>query len=198
MRSLRAICALTVGIGMMMALGGKLEAANKEAATDTPPALAFEMKTLGGKKVGLNEYAGDVVLMVNVASKCGYTPQYEQLQAIHEKYSSEGLSVLGFPCNQFGKQEPGTAEEIRDFCTSNYGVDFDMFAKVQVKGSEACPLYKHLTQLETKPKGSGDISWNFEKFLLDREGNVIGRFPSSTKPDDPALIKIIEAELARK
>lgn len=162
------------------------------------PALQFKMQSLDGKDVDLSKYAGKVVLVVNVASKCGLTPQYKELQALHEKYSDQGLAVLGFPCNQFGAQEPGTPDEIRDFCQANYGVSFDMFGKINVNGDDACPFYKYLTSLDTKPTGSGKISWNFEKFLIGRNGEVVARFAPRTKPDDPQVISLIEAELAKK
>ena len=161
-------------------------------------ALRFKMKSLGGKEVDLSKYEGKVALIVNVASKCGFTPQYKQLQDLHEKYADKGLAVLGFPCNQFLRQEPGSAEEIRQFCQVNYGVTFDMFAKIDVNGKDAAELYRLLTSLETKPKGPGKVSWNFEKFLLDRNGFVVGRFGSRTKPDDPELVALIERELAKK
>ena len=164
----------------------------------TPAALNFKMKTLAGKEVDLSKYKGQVVLIVNTASECGLTPQYEQLQALHVALADKGLAVVGFPCNQFGGQEPGTAAEIQSFCKQNYGVTFDMFAKIKVNGEDASPLYKHLTSLETKPKGSGRIGWNFEKFVLDREGNVVGRFSPQTSPNDKSLVKLIKAELAEK
>ena len=133
-----------------------------------------------------------------MASKCGLTPQYEQLQRLHEKHSDKGLTILGFPCNQFLKQEPGTAEEIREFCRVNYGVTFPMFAKVEVNGKGACDLYKHLTSLDTKPTGAGKISWNFEKFVIGRNGKVVARFAPRTKPDAPEVINSLEEELAKK
>lgn len=171
-----------------------------QAADDAKPseALKLTMTSLRGEDIPLKKFAGQVVLIVNVASECGLTPQYEQLQALHEKYSEKGLAVLGFPCNQFGKQEPGSAAEIQEFCSTQYGVKFPMFAKVDVNGENACDLYKHLTGLSTKPKGPGDISWNFEKFLLDREGNVIARFEPRTRPDSPEVVKAIESALAKK
>jgi glutathione peroxidase len=161
-------------------------------------ALRFKMESLDGEEVDLSQYEGKVVLIVNVASKCGLTPQYEQLQKLHEKYADQGLAILGFPCNQFLGQEPGSAEEIAEFCKKNYGVDFDMFAKVDVKGEEASDLYKLLTSLDTKPTGAGDISWNFEKFVLDRNGFVVGRFSPRTKPDAPEVVELIEAQLKRE
>jgi glutathione peroxidase len=138
------------------------------------------------------------MLVVNVASKCGFTPQYEQLQALYEKYGPKGLALLGFPCNQFKAQEPGTAREIQEFCRINFGVTFPLFAKIEVNGDGACPLYKHLTSLDTKPKGPGKIDWNFEKFLIGRNGKVVARFAPKTKPDAPEVVKVIEAELAKK
>ena len=162
---------------------------------EVPAALNFKMTSLQGEEMDLADYQGKVVLMVNVASECGLTPQYQQLQALNEKYGEEGLAVLGFPCNQFGSQEPGSAEEIRKFCSKNYGVTFPMFSKVNVNGSDACPLYQHLKSLHTKPTGSGEISWNFEKFLLNRNGEVIARYEPRTKPDAPEVIQAIEAEL---
>jgi glutathione peroxidase len=167
-------------------------------AEKVPPALSFTMKSLDGKEVSLGQYRGKVVLIVNVASKCGLTPQYEQLQALYEKRAKDGLVILGFPCNQFRQQEPGSPEEIRQFCTTHYRVTFPLFAKIEVNGDGACPLYRYLTTLATKPKGAGQIAWNFEKFILDRNGEVVARFDPRTKPDDPRVAKIIAAELAKK
>lgn len=166
-------------------------------AKDAPPALAFKMKSLDGKEVDLASYEGKVVLMVNVASQCGLTPQYEQLQEMHKKYHDKGLVILGFPCNQFGGQEPGKPEEIKQFCSSKYGVEFPLFSKVEVNGDGACDLYKYLTSLDTKPAEKGKISWNFEKFLVGRDGKVISRFSPRTKPDAPEMISAIEAALAK-
>ena len=162
------------------------------------PALDFTMKSLSGKPVELSHYQGKVVLMVNTASQCGYTPQYEGLEALYKKYGPQGLAVLGFPANEFGQQEPGSDPEIAEFCRKNYGVTFDMFSKVVVKGEGQCPLYKFLTSKETDPKFAGPIKWNFEKFLLSRDGQVVARFESGTEPDDPKVIEAIEAELSKK
>jgi glutathione peroxidase len=172
--------------------------ATEQEATKVSKPLSFTVKSLGGKDVDLGKYQGKVVLIVNVASKCGLTPQYKQLQALHEKHSKDGLAVLGFPCNQFLSQEPGTAEEIKEFCRVNYGVTFDVFAKVEVNGDGACDLYKTLTALDTKPVKPGKISWNFEKFIIGRDGEVVARFSPRTKPDDPELLKVIQVELAKK
>jgi glutathione peroxidase len=164
---------------------------------NAPAALNFQLNSLDGKEVELSKYNGKVVLVVNVASKCGLTPQYEQLQALHEKYAEKGLAILAFPCNQFGAQEPGTADEIRKFCTDKYRVSFDLFAKIDVNGDGACPLYKYLTSLDTKPTGKGKIGWNFEKFLINRQGEVAARFAPRTKPNDPEVLKVLETELAK-
>ncbi len=166
-------------------------------AAKTPAALNFKMKSLDGKEVDLSQYLGKVILVVNVASKCGLTPQYQQLQALYEKHNKDGLVILGFPCNQFRQQEPGTAAEIQQFCTAKYGVSFPLFTKIEVNGDGACDLYKYLTALDAKPKGPGKVTWNFEKFIVGRDGQVVARFAPTVKPDDPAIVKIIEAELAK-
>lgn len=186
---------------MMGVLVMKSSATAKGAAKDGEAVapLNQEMDTLDGKKVNLaKKYEGKVVLLVNVASKCGLTPQYEQLEALHEKYGKEGLAIVGVPCNQFGKQEPGSAGEIAEFCEKNYGVKFDMLAKVDVNGKEAAPLYKFLTSKESNPEHAGKITWNFEKFLFNRDGKVVARFAPRTKPDAPEVIAAIEKELKAK
>ncbi|MGD9633640.1 MAG: glutathione peroxidase [Pirellulales bacterium] len=157
------------------------------------------MKTLDGKDVNPAEkYAGKVVLLVNVASKCGLTPQYEQLQALHDKYADQGLAIVGVPCNQFAGQEPGSAEEIATFCSSKYGVKFDLLEKVDVNGDNACPLYKTLTSEETNPKSSGPIQWNFEKFLFNRQGELVARFAPRVTPDSDEVVAAIEGELKKQ
>jgi glutathione peroxidase len=163
----------------------------------TPPALDFKVQSLDGQQVDLGAYQGKVLMIVNVASKCGLTPQYEQLQALYKEYSDRGLAILGFPCNQFGGQEPGTANQIKEFCQTKYGVTFDMFSKIEVNGDGACGLYKYLTSLDVKPVGAGRISWNFEKFIVGRNGKVVARFAPKTRPDDPDVRQVIERELAR-
>lgn len=161
------------------------------------PVLNFKMASLTGKPVDLSRYQGKVVLMVNVASECGLTPQYEGLEALHEKFADKGLAILGFPANEFGKQEPGTDSEIAEFCEKNYGVKFDMFSKVVVKGEGQCPLYQFLTSEETDPKFAGDITWNFEKFLIGRNGEIVARFAPKVTPESEEVISAIEAELAK-
>jgi glutathione peroxidase len=165
-----------------------------------PELLKGKMKTLQGKEVDLSKYQGKVLLIVNVASKCGATPQYEQLEDLHEKYHDQGLEVIGFPCNQFGKQEPGTSEDIAEFCRKTYGVQFDMFEKVDVNGDNTAPIYQSLkAQAATlKKEDAGDVGWNFEKFLISREGKVVARFRTKVSPEAPDVTKAIEAELAKK
>jgi len=141
----------------------------------------YEMtaKSLDNQEIKLDKYKGDVLLIVNTASKCGLTPQYSELQQLHEKYSEKGLRVLGFPCNQFAGQEPGNSAEIGEFCQQNYGVSFQMFDKIDVNGANAHPIYKHLTA-----DGKEPIEWNFAKFLVDREGNLVKRFPAKQSPTE--------------
>ncbi len=191
----KIMVALTA-VALLIVVAGPTPSGAEEAEESVPAALDFEVQALDGQDVALQSYLGDVVMIVNVASECGLTPQYEQLQALHEEYAEQGLAILAFPCNQFGEQEPGTASEIREFCSTNYGVTFDLFAKVDVNDEGACDLYQHLTSLETKPKGPGKIGWNFEKFVIDRQGQVVGRFEPRTKPDAPEVIKLLEGALA--
>lgn len=157
--------------------------------------LDFQMKDIDGKDVKLKKYKGNVLLVVNTASKCGYTPQYEGLQKIYDEYKAQGFFVLGFPANNFGGQEPGTESEIKEFCTSKYKVTFPMFAKISVKGEDQDPLYKFLTSKETNPNFAGDISWNFNKFLIDRNGKVVARFSSKDTPDGESVKQAIEKYL---
>lgn len=151
----------------------------------------FSMKDIDGNETSLAPYKGKVLLIVNVASKCGYTPQYEGLQAIYEEYKDQGLEIVGFPANNFNGQEPGTEEDIKAFCTLNYGVTFPMTSKVSVVGDDQDPLFTYLTAQENKDF-EGDIKWNFEKFLVDKEGNLIRRFRSKVKPESTELKSAIE------
>ncbi len=173
------------------------EKAEKIGKGTQSPVLNQKVKTLAGKPTDLTQYHGKVLLIVNVASKCGLTPQYEALQKLHDKYKKQGFVVLGFPCNQFGLQEPGSPEEIATFCKENYGVTFDMFEKIDVNGDKAAPLYKYLTSKEGTPKDPGAVKWNFEKFLIGRDGKVAQRFRSRVEPDAAEVTKAIEAELAK-
>ena len=158
----------------------------------------FTMKDIDGKDVKLDAYKGKVALLVNTASKCGYTPQYEGLERIHAKYKDQGFVVLGFPANNFGGQEPGSNEEIKEFCTLKYKVSFPMFAKISVKGEDQHPLYKYLTDANTNPQFAGDIKWNFNKFLVDKNGSVIARFDSKATPESEAVTSAIEKALAQQ
>ncbi len=160
--------------------------------------LDFKMRDIDGKEVALKKYKGDVLLLVNTASKCGYTPQYEGLQAIYAKYKAQNFEVLGFPANNFGGQEPGTESEIKEFCESKYKVTFPMFAKISVKGEDQAELYKFLTSKETNPNFAGDISWNFNKFLVNRKGEIVARFSSKETPESETVTSAIEKYLKEK
>jgi glutathione peroxidase len=191
----RVVCLLPFVVAGAFAMTFVAQAASVEKAS-TP--LNQSMKTLGGEDVNLaDKYRGKVVLLVNVASKCGNTPQYKPLEGLHEKYAAQGLAIVGVPCNQFHGQEPGTDAEISEFCKKNYGVQFDMLSKVDVNGDDACPLYKFLTSKESDPKFGGPITWNFEKFLFDRNGQLVARFAPKTQPDSLEVVTAIEAELAK-
>ena len=154
-----------------------------------------QINRLEGAPAELSQYAGKATLVVNVASKCGLTPQYEALQKLYEDYRDRGLVVIGFPCNQFMGQEPGTAEEIRDFCDTSYHVSFPITEKVDVNGAQAHPVYQELTQAADADGEAGDVKWNFEKFLVGPDGSVVERFRPQVTPDDPAVIAAIEATL---
>jgi glutathione peroxidase len=190
----KAVAAMAATLLVAVVVSGMVHSAEKKV----PPVLNFKMKKLDGQEVNLADYHGKVVLFVNVASKCGLTPQYVQLEELHEKYAKQGLAIIGVPANEFGKQEPGTDKEISEFCQKNYGVKFDMLSKVVVKGDGICPLYQYLTSKETDPKFSGVISWNFEKFLVGRNGEIVKRFAPKVSPTDPEVVSAIEAELAKK
>lgn len=178
----------------------KFDYRDTSAATNMPTAKSiYEISALDidGKDINLGKYKGKVLLFVNTASKCGYTPQYKGLQAIYDKYKERGFVVLGFPSNDFGGQEPGTEKEIKEFCTFRYKVTFPMFAKITIKGGGKHPLYKYLTSKETNPKFSGEVTWNFNKFLVSRKGKIIGRFSSRETPESKEVISSIEKALER-
>ena len=167
-----------------------------EEAKKSP--LDYTLTDIDGKKVDLSRYKGKVVMFVNVASRCGNTPQYAGLQQLHEKFADKGLVVIGVPANEFGGQEPGSDQQIKQFCTAEYGVTFPMMSKVVVKGEGIDPLYEHLTSKKTDPTFAGPISWNFEKFLVGRDGQVAARFKPRTKPQTAEVTKAIEKELDAK
>lgn len=172
----------------------------KTVSTDKTPSMTiydYKLETLDGKPVDMAKYKGKVLLIVNTASKCGYTPQYAGLQALSEKYKAQGLEVLGFPANNFGGQEPGSAEEIGAFCQKNYGVTFDLFAKSSVKGDDISPFFNYLTE-EANSAKTGPIDWNFEKFLVSRDGYLVDRFKSKITPQSEELDAAVNAQLAQK
>jgi glutathione peroxidase len=156
------------------------------------------LKTLDGQETSLAELKGKAVLVVNVASKCGLTPQYEGLEKLHEQYAGRGFSVIGFPCNQFKGQEPGTAEEIAEFCSTTYGVTFPLMEKVDVNGPDRHPVFEELTKAADPEGHAGDVRWNFEKFVLSPEGEVVARFGPLVQPEDEALVAVIEEQLPVK
>jgi glutathione peroxidase len=153
------------------------------------------LSTISGDDAKLGDYAGRALLLVNVASKCGLTPQYTGLEALQERYSDRGFTVLGFPCNQFGGQEPGSNEEIKEFCSTTYGVTFPMFDKIEVNGDGRHPLYQELTEYADAEGAAGDVQWNFEKFLVSPDGQIVGRFRPRTEPESAELVAAIEAQL---
>jgi glutathione peroxidase len=159
------------------------------------PIYDADVQALDGSPADLSDYEGKALLIVNVASQCGLTPQYAGLQQLHEQYGDRGFAVLGFPCNQFGAQEPGTSDEIKTFCETNYGVTFPMFSKIEVNGDGRHALYDQLTAVEDAEGQAGDVQWNFEKFLIAPDGEIVARFRPMVTPEDPALVGAIEEQL---
>jgi glutathione peroxidase len=194
-----AAAAVTVAWKASVVLG-KDVVHDPTAKQDKAPAspLDFSVKDIDGKEVNLADYKGKVVLLVNVASKCGFTPQYQGLEKVYKKYSDQGFVIVGFPANNFGGQEPGSDEQIKSFCTSKYDVTFPMMSKISVKGDDKHPVYKFLTEKETDGEFAGEIGWNFTKFLIDRNGAVMARYASKTKPEDPTVTAAIEKALVVK
>ncbi len=186
---------ILIVMALMITAGCLMSDQTPTAELKNKSILDFKMKDIDGKDVQLKKYKGSVLLVVNTASKCGYTPQYEGLETIYEKYKAQGFYVLGFPANNFGGQEPGTEAEIKEFCESKYKVTFPMFAKISVKGDDQDPLYKFLTSKESNPNFAGDISWNFNKFLVDKDGKVVARFSSKDTPESEAVTQAIEKYL---
>ncbi|MCC6659283.1 MAG: glutathione peroxidase [Phycisphaerales bacterium] len=180
----------SLGVASLVAVSAFVQPATAPPPKDPAYVLGYTMKTIDGKDQPLSAYKGKVVMIVNVASKCGNTPQYEGLEALYAKDKDAGLVILGFPANEFGGQEPGTNAEIKEFCTETYHVTFPMFGKIVVKGEGTSPLYRQLAA-QPAPIG-GEPKWNFTKFLVDRQGHVVARFEPKVKPDDPALVKKIE------
>ncbi len=173
------------------------KAAGPKPAVPAHSPLAFTVKNIDGKSVPLSRYKGKVVLIVNTASLCGNTPQYASLENLYQKYQARGLRILAFPANNFGSQEPGTNDEIKTFCSAKYKTTFDLFSKISVKGDDQAPLYHFLTAKSTNPQFAGDVEWNFAKFLVGRNGQVIARFPASKDPLSDDVVAVLEAELAK-
>lgn len=192
----KMVLALAGGLALTgaLALGTRSQAEEKKVA----PALDYTMKDIDGKDVKLSKYQGKVLLVMNVASFCGNTKQYTSMEAMYKKYKSQGFEILAFPANEFGKQEPGTDKEIKEFCTAKYSVSFPMFSKIVVKGEGQHPFYKYLTSKETDPKFGGDVEWNFDKFLINRKGEIIGRFKHNMDPMQPTVVEAVEKALAEK
>jgi glutathione peroxidase len=175
-----------------------LAPAGEAKPKEVPAVLKVEMKSLSGEPKDFAAYHGKVLLIANVASECGFTPQYADLQKLHQTYAAQGLAVIGVPSNEFGGQEPGSSSEIATFCSKNYGVTFDLTEKVYVLGPGKVPLYAWLTSRDNNPTDPGEVKWNFEKFLIGRDGKLIARYRSKVKPTDPEVVKAIEAALAAK
>ncbi len=188
----RALAVFMVVIVPFATANGQEKPDKKKSAS---PALDFTVKNIDGQDVYLGDFQGEVLLMVNVASKCGYTPQYKNLEAVYRKYKDQGLKILAFPANNFRQQEPGTNKQIKKFCKSKFDVTFDLFAKVSVKGDDKCPLYQFLTDKSKTGQFGGDIRWNFQKFLIDRKGQVVARFEPGDDPMSGKVVKAIEAAL---
>lgn len=164
----------------------------------TAPVLDFTMKDIDGNSVHLGKFQGSVIMIVNTASYCGNTPQYKGLQTLYDRYKKQGFVVLAFPSNDFGNQEPGTNREIKEFCSVNYDISFPVFSKLSVKGEKKAPLYRYLTESKTNPRYSGEIEWNFAKFLIARDGSIAGRFRAGEDPLSENIVKAVESQLARK
>ena len=167
---------------------------SKEPAS--PSALDFKVQDINGKEVDLSQYKGNVVLIINVASKCGNTPQYKGMEAMYKKYAEQGFVILGFPANNYGHQEPGTDAEIKTFCTSKFDVTFPMMSKISTMGDDKAPIFKFLTEKPTAGDFAGEVEWNFTKFLVDRNGSLIARFGNKIKPEDPQVTDEVEKALA--
>ncbi len=194
---MRKFVAMIAALAVLAACAAGGNAEGKKGDKKVPAALNFKMKGLDGKEVDLAQYQGKVVLIVNVASYCGYTKQYAGLEALYEKLGDKGLVVLGVPANDFGKQEPKSDAEIATFCRAKYDVKFPMLSKVVVKGDAKVPLYQYLTSKETNPKSAGELKWNFTKFLIGRDGQIAGRFEPNVAPESEELTKAVEAALEK-
>ena len=193
--SIRLLLILPVIALLSAVSGGEVKKESPKEETHMPGIYDFRVADIDGNDVNLADYKGNVLLIVNVASKCGFTPQYKGLQKLYSQYKDRGFEILAFPSNDFMGQEPGTNEQIKNFCQLNYQVGFPLFSKISVKGESIHPLYRFLTEKSTNPKFAGSITWNFNKFLIDRKGNIVNRFDSKTEPQNPEVIKAIEEAL---
>ncbi len=189
---------LTLSLALILtSLPGVAHAQNTKPAKK-PSIYEFKLTTIDGKKIDLAKYKGKVIVIVNVASECGYTGQYKALQALHAKYANDGLAILAFPCNDFGAQEPDSETKIKAFAEKTYGVQFDLFSKVKIDSKDASPLFKFLTSKDTNPKHAGAVKWNFEKFIIGRDGTIVARFLSETEPDADDFLNPLRKELSKK
>ena len=189
---------LLIMCGLLLGSFPPMVQAQQPGSTKKASIYDFQVSTIDGKKVDLAKYKGKVLLIVNVASECGYTDQYKALQALHAKYGKDGLAILAFPCNDFGAQEPGDEAKIKAFAKKTYGVEFDLFSKVSILGKDGTPLFKFLTSKESNPKNAGDVKWNFEKFVIGRDGAIVGRFMADTEPDSQDVMDLLRKELNKK
>ena len=199
---LKSVLRKTIVLLVLAVLAGCENAGDPEEDSDAVPKdkgsiYNFVMNDIDGNQVSLSNYRGKVLMIVNVASKCGYTPQYKQLQSIYQKYRDSGFVVLGFPANNFGNQEPGSNDEIKNFSTTEYHVAFPMFSKISVTGEDIHPLYKFLTEKQTNPDFAGEITWNFNKFLVRRDGEISARFATNVEPDNPDVLEAIERAIGQ-
>jgi glutathione peroxidase len=189
------IASLALILGATASIGIASRNLNPSVGTMITSVYDYTLKDIDHKETNLGQYRGKVLLLVNVASRCGYTPQYEGLQKVYLKYKDRGFVILGFPANNFMGQEPGTDEEIKTFCSTKYNVTFPIFSKISVKGDDIHPLYKFLTSKDTNPEFGGDIKWNFSKFLVDKQGKIIARFEPAIKPESDQVVAAIEKAL---
>jgi glutathione peroxidase len=196
LKLLAALSIVILGSGLTMSLPeGQAGEKGPLVAAKSTSLYDFTMDDIDGKPVNLGQYRGKVLLLVNTASLCGNTPQYTDLETVYEQYRDKGLEILAFPANNFGQQEPGSNAEIKGFCLTKYSVSFPLFSKISVKGSDKHPLYRFLTEQSPFP---GEVEWNFQKYLVDRSGNVVGRFHHRTKPLSPEIVQAVERVLAAK
>jgi glutathione peroxidase len=181
--------------GLLLASQPACLSAQEKKPVDKTSIYQFQVTTIDGQKLDLAKYKGKVIMIVNVASECGYTSQYKGMQALHAKYAKDGLVILAFPCNDFGGQEPGNEAAIKDFAKKNYSVEFELLSKIKILGKDAAPLYQFLTAKGTNPNHAGDIKWNFEKFIIGRDGTIVARFIAETEPESEEVVNVLRKAL---